>query len=149
MKKKLSEHIKSFSFHIMYYQSHFGSFCRRFLKNIFYFCDSNGPLPNVIFSGLYFKHSVLNWRLKFVEITECIISNHSSEVNWKLIEKIIKFKSFFCSWFTLRKRHILRLGPLVIPLLTKTLIIYLKIVSIYSNLLWNLKIWCLRNFSLM
>ena len=41
--------------------------------------------------------------------------------------------------FTFRKRHILRLRRLVIPLLTKTLI------SIYSYLLCNLWIWCLRN----
>ena len=51
----------------------------------------------------------------------------------------------FCSWLTLRKCHILRLRRLVIPLLTKRLIIYWKMVNIYSNLLCNLKIWCLRN----
>ena len=47
MKNKLSEHIKSFSFHIMYFYSYFGSFCQHFLR-ILYFCDYNGPTPNVI-----------------------------------------------------------------------------------------------------
>ena len=49
------------------------------------------------------------------------------------------------------KRHILRLRRLVIPLLTNILIIFWKMVDmvemvdIFSNMLCNLNIWCLRN----
>ena len=102
MENKLTEHILSFSFHIMYFQSHFGSFCRRFWR-ILHFCGNNGPLPNVTFSALYFKHSLLNWRLKFMEMTEClqncrfyraIISNYSNEVKSKLIEKLWASEDF-------------------------------------------------------
>ena len=54
-----------------------------------YFCDNYGPLPYVIISALYSKHSLLNRRLKFMKMTECcqnyrlyrtIISNYSIEV---------------------------------------------------------------------
>ena len=64
---------------------------------IIYFCSKNGPLSNVIFSALYFKHSLINWRLKCMEMTGClqncrfyrtIISNFSSKVKLKLIEKL-------------------------------------------------------------
>ena len=81
-------------------------------------------------------------RLKFVELTEClqnwrfyqtIISNYSREVKWKLIEKLL-----ISSWLTLRKRHILRLRRLVIPLLTNALIIYSNIVSTLLYLLYSL-----------
>ena len=44
-----------------------------------------------------------------------------------------------------KNRHILRLRRPVIPLLTKTLIIYQKMKSIYPNLLYSFKILCLRN----
>ena len=36
-------------------------------EEYYIFCDNNGPLPNVILCALYFKHSLLNWRLKFIE----------------------------------------------------------------------------------
>ena len=67
-----------------------------FLNN-YIFCGNNGPLPNVIFSALYFKHSLLNRRLKFMEMKEClqncrfyraIISNYSKKVKLKLIEQL-------------------------------------------------------------
>ena len=117
---------------------------------ILYFCSNNGPLPNVIFSALYFKHSLLNWRLKCMEITEClqnyrfyqtIISNYSSEV--KLI--VIDIRQLLCCILTLRKGHIFRLPCGVIPLLTKTRIICSIMINIYNNLLSSLKIWCLGN----
>ena len=47
-------------------------FLRRFGR-ILYFCSNNGPLPNVIFSALYLKKSLLDWRLKSKEMTECLI----------------------------------------------------------------------------
>ena len=146
MKNKLFWHINSFSIHFIYFQSHYGSFYWHVWR-ISYFCSNTEPLPNVFFSTLYFKHSLLNWRLKFMEMTEClqncrfywtIISYYSSKEKLKINWKIIDISRFVCSWLTLRKRHILRLRRLVITLLTKTLIIYLKIVSIYSNLLCNL-----------
>ena len=71
MKNKFSDPIKSFSFHIKYFLSHFGNFCRHFWR-LLYFCDNNGPLPKVIIRALYFKHSFLNWILKFNEMTECL-----------------------------------------------------------------------------
>ena len=43
------------------------------------------------------------------------------------------------------KTSYFRLRRLVIPLLTKTVIIYEKMINIYYNLLCCLKIWCLRN----
>ena len=36
MENKLSEHIKSFFEHIMYFQDLFGSFCRRFFMNVLF-----------------------------------------------------------------------------------------------------------------
>ena len=115
-----------------------------------------------MFSDLYFKHSLLNCRLKSKEMPAClqncrfyrsIISNYSSEVKWKLIEnlsKIIQIKRLFCSWLTLRKRHILRLRRLVIPLLIKNVDYLLQLVGIYSNLLCNLQYaWCLRNVQIL
>ena len=104
MENKLSERIKNFSFHIMYFQSHFGSFWLRVWR-ILYFCDNNGPHSNVMFSTLYFKHSLLNCRLKSKEMTAClqncrfyrsIFSKYSSEVKWKLkiYQKLSKSKDF-------------------------------------------------------
>ena len=46
-------------------------FFRRFGR-ILYFCSNNGPLPNVIFSTLYLKNSLFDWRLKSKEMTECL-----------------------------------------------------------------------------
>ena len=92
----------SFLFYIMHFQSHLDSFCQRF-RRMLYFCDNSGPLPNVILSTLYFKYSLLNWRLKFMERTEClqncrlyrtIISNYSGEVKLKLIEKLWTSEDF-------------------------------------------------------
>ena len=102
MKRESSGHIKSLSIDIMYFQSHQSSFCLRFWR-ISYFCGNNGPSPNVIFSVLHFEHSLLNWRLKFKEITEClqncrfyrkITSKYSSEVKWKLINKFVISENF-------------------------------------------------------
>ena len=148
MENKLYGHIKSFFIHIIYFQTNYSNLCRLFWR-IWYVCGNNGPLPNVTFSALYFKDSLLNWRLKFMEMTECLQncrfhrtfnSNYSSEVKQKLIEKL-DISRLFYSWLTLRKRHIMRLLRLVISLLTKTFITYLKMVNImYSNLLCNLKI---------
>ena len=71
-----------------------------------------------------------------------LLKRSNIKVNWKIQE----IKRLFFSWLMCRKRHILRLRCLAIPLLTKTLIIYLKMVNRYSNLLCYLKIWCLRKF---
>ena len=98
MENKLSERIKSFSFHIMFFQSHYGSFWLRVWR-ILYFCDNEGPLSNVSFSALYFYNSLLNYRLKSKEMTACfqnfrfyrsIILNYSSEVKCKLITNLSK-----------------------------------------------------------
>ena len=98
MENKLSERIKSFSFHIMFFQSHYGSFWLRVWR-ILYFCDNEGPLSNVSFSALYFYNSLLNCRLKSKEMTACfqnfrfyrsIILNYSSEVKCKLITNLSK-----------------------------------------------------------
>ena len=99
---KLSRHIKSFSIFIMYFQSHhgssFGSCCR-----ILHFCGNNGPLPNVIFCALHFRHSLLNWRLKFMEMTECLQNYrfyrtinliYSSEEKLKFTEKLLISEDF-------------------------------------------------------
>ena len=95
MENKLYGHIKSFFIHIIYFQTNYSNFCRLFWR-IWYVCGNNGPLPNVTFSALYFKHSLINWRLKFMEMTECLQnfrfhrkfnSNYSIEVKQKLIEK--------------------------------------------------------------
>ena len=53
--------------------------------------------------------------------------------------KIIKIRRLFCSWLTFRKCQVFRLRRLVIPLLTKILIIYLKkkMVILYPNSLCN------------
>ena len=99
-----------------------------------HFWRYNGPPPNFIFSALYFKHSLLSWRLKFMEMTEYLQNWRLSEQislitlhsNVKIYWKIIKIKGLFCSGLTLRKRHILRLRRLVMPCLTKRLIIYLN-----------------------
>ena len=127
-------HIKSLSIHIMYFQSHQSSFCRHFWRSL-YFCGNNGPSPNVIFSVIHFKHSLLNRWLKFKEITEClqnfrfyrtIISNYSSKEKWNLINKYVISEDF--SAHDLHWESIIFWGcaNLVIPLLTKTLIIYKK-----------------------
>ena len=51
---------------------------------------------NVIFSALYLKHFLLHWRLKFIEMTECIykivgftkqLSKYSSEVKKKITKR--------------------------------------------------------------
>ena len=92
------------------------------------------------------NNSLLNWRLKFMEMTEClqncrfygtIISDYSSEV------KLSKSKDFLLMTYV-EKRHILRLLRPVILLLTRTLTIYHKMVRIYSYLFCNLKILCSR-----
>ena len=156
MKNKLSGHIKSVSIQFIYFQSHYGSFYQHFWRNVL-FCSNTGPLPNVTFSAVYFKHSLLNWRFKFMEMTECLqncrfllnnylilLKRRKIKMNWKIID----MSRLFCSWLTLRKRHILRLRPLAIPLLTKTLIIYSKMINIYYNLLCCLEIWCFRNIQI-
>ena len=141
----------------MFLRSYYGTFCRLLWRTL-YFCGNDGPLPNVIFSALYFTHFLLNWRLKFMEMTKClqncrfyrtINSNHFSEVKWKLIEKLQISKHF--SAHDLRWENDIFWGCAawsIIPLLTITLIIYLKMVSIYSNMLCSLRIWCLsvQNF---
>ena len=102
MKNKLSGHIQSFFIHSMHFQCHYGTFYQLF-EEIYIFCSNNGPLPNVIPSALYFKHSLLNWRLKFMEMTEClqncmlyqtIISNYSGAVKLKFIEKLWTSEDF-------------------------------------------------------
>mgnify|MGYP003690561033 CR=1 FL=1 len=114
-KTKLSGHIKSFSIHFMYFQCHYGSFTN--FWRIIYCCINNGPLPNVIFSALYFKHSLLNWRLKCMEMTECllncrfyqtIISNFSSKLKLKLIEKLLILDDFYAP--DLRWENVIILG---------------------------------------
>ena len=62
-KRRILDIFFLYSYHI-YFQSHFGSFCRRFWR-IFNFYSNNGPLPNVIISALYFKYCLLNWRLNW------------------------------------------------------------------------------------
>ena len=131
-------HIKSFSIHIMYFESHYGRFYR-FFEEFYIFTAMMDPFQTSLFSALYFKHSLLKWRLQFMEMTEClkhcmfyrtIIANYFSEKKIKINWKIIDIRRLFCSWLTLRKRHILRLRRLVIPLITKTLIIYSKVINI-------------------
>ena len=95
------------------------------LENLL-FCGNNGPLPNVILAS-YILNILLNWRLKFMEMTEClknwrfyrtVISNYPSEAKFmKIKEKNIEIRrctcSWFplstCSWFPLRTLHLLRL----------------------------------------
>ena len=82
VENKFSEHINSFSFHIMYFLSPFGSFAE-VSEEYYIFAIIMDP-----FSALYLKHSLL--LLKFMEMTECfqnfryyriIISNYSNKVN--------------------------------------------------------------------
>ena len=134
MKKMLSGllDIFNFSLPIMYFQSHFGSFCRRFWR-ILYFCDNNGPLSNVTFIIAPYILNTLSWTedlnswnwqhvFKIVNFTEQL--SQITRAKEKIIKKrIIKIRRLFCAWLTSRKSHILRLRRLVIPLLTKTLII--------------------------
>ena len=138
----------------MYFQSYYGSFCRRFWR-ILHFAVIMNPFQT---SFLAQKSYTL---CSFIEMTEClqncmfyrtIISNNASIVKWKLDEKIIKIRRLFCPWLTLRKRHILRLCHLVIPLLTKTsiylcnlILIRLYIYGLLKNLLYSPNIWCLRH----
>ena len=56
-----------------------------------------------------------------------------------------QIRRLFCSQLTLRKHHIVRLCGLVIPLLTKTMIIYLKMISLYFILFYSLRIRFIRN----
>ena len=62
------------------------------IKKNFIYGGNNGPLTNVIFSALHFKHSQSNWIIKFIELTKClqnfrfnrtIISDYSSNVKLK------------------------------------------------------------------
>ena len=97
--KKVIRTFKSFSFHIMYFQRHFGSFWLRVWR-ILYFSDSNRPLSNVMFSALYFKHSLLNCRLKSKEITACLqnclklLKRSKMKIFWKFIKIYQNQKTF-------------------------------------------------------
>ena len=74
-----------------------------------------------------------------------IISNFSSKVKLKFIENYRYLLTTFMLLTYVEKTSYLRLRRLVIPLLTKTVIIYEKIINICYNLLWCLKLRCLRN----
>ena len=97
MENKLSGHIKSFSIPIMFVQIHYGSFYR--IVDEFY----NFAVIIDSFQMSFLAPYILN--------TPCKIENYEHKKTFLLMTYIIK-------------RHVLRLRPLVILLLTKTLIIY-------------------------
>ena len=120
-----------------------------FLKNIIFF-DRNGPLPNVMFRALYFKHSLLNWGLKFMEITErlqnCIFyrtnsSNYSSEVVKKLIEKLSKSTDFSAHDFLWE--NVIFWVCAAWSYFCLQIIQYLLKKNV-SSFLYSLQLWCLR-----
>ena len=121
-------------------------FLPNFWKNYIFF-QYNEPPSKRHFSALYFKHSLLNWRLKFMEMTEClqncrfyrtIISNYSSELKLKLIEKLSKSKDF--SAHDLRWENVIFEGCAALSYHCLQRVDSLwKMVNIYSNLLCNLK----------
>ena len=116
-----------------------------------YYCGINGSFPNVTFSASYFRHALFNWRLMFIDMAEYLqncrvyrtnISNYF--LNKYEIQKHRNYKTFYVHdvrWeiviFLLHRR--------VIALLTKILIIYSKLISIYPHLLYILEIGCLRH----
>ena len=67
MKNKLPGHIKPFSIHIMFFQSHYGRKVN-FFEELYSFCGNNRPLSNFILKAPY----ILN--------TTCLIDDKNS---WK------------------------------------------------------------------
>ena len=53
----------------MYFQSHYTVVIANGFKEFYFWVVITDPIPNVILSALHFKHSLLNWRLKFMEMT--------------------------------------------------------------------------------
>ena len=105
---------------IMYFQSHNVCFFPRFGR-ILYFCSNNGPLPNAIFSALYLKNSLLPWKLKSKEMTECLKLQNWTRPILQIAEqgKKLKFESLLLMTYV-EKSSYLEIVPPCHTMLTNT-----------------------------